>query len=234
MRLIWFDKIESTQDYIKSHIGDLESDTIVISDIQTKGRGRYGHSWYSFQREGLYFSFLKKHLDIPVLPLITGVSLFKTVKAMCDVTPIIKWPNDIYLFLEKPRKLAGILVEKIKQDMIVGVGINLNQEDFPQDIDAISLKLFTDRYVDKKAFLRLFFDIFEKDLGYFDQYGFGSFRTVINDNLLYKNRLITANDGKIRGILKEIDEFGNIVLDIGSDVIKLNAGEIEKLRDGSM
>jgi len=55
------------------------------------------------------------------------------------------------------------------------------------------------------------------------------FRNIINDNLLYKNKLITANDGKVSGILKEVDKDGSIVIEKDSRLISLNAGEIESM-----
>jgi BirA family biotin operon repressor/biotin-[acetyl-CoA-carboxylase] ligase len=231
MKLIWFDSIDSTQDYIKSHIKELMDDTCVLSNIQTKGRGRYGHVWFSSLKEGLYFSILKKNLHIEPSSLVVGVSLFKTIKTLYDIRAFIKWPNDIYVLLEKPRKVAGILVEKIKENTIIGIGVNLNQEDFPQDISdrAISLKLFTGKYISKQLFLTTFFDFFYEDIDYFNFHGFEDFRNIINDNLLYKNRLITANDGKISGILKEVDKEGFLVIEKDNTLISLNAGEIESM-----
>lgn len=230
MKLIWFDKIDSTQDYIKSHINELWDDTWVIANTQTKGRGRYSHVWYSTEG-GLYFSLLKKNLNIPVLSLIIGVSIFKTIQDIYNITPLIKWPNDIYVFLEKPKKVSGILIEKIKEDTIIGVGVNLNQEDFPDDIQATSLKLFSGKYIDKKIFLINFMKNLYNDLEYYSVYGFEDFRKIINNHLLYKDKNITANSGKISGVLKEVDENGYITIKTQDKLLKLNAGEIEMLRE---
>ncbi len=236
MKLIWFDNIDSTQDYVKSHINELSDDTCIIANIQQKGRGRYGHVWYSSLKEGLYFSILKKHVNIPQLSLVMGVSLFKTIQTLYQIIPLIKWPNDIYVFLEKPKKVAGILIEKIKENTIIGIGINLNQEDFPQDISdrAISLKLFTGKYVSKSHFLTAFFDFFYEDIGYFNTHGFEAFRNIINDNLLYKDKKISANDGKVQGILREVDKNGNILIEKDGKIHSLNSGEIESLRAQEM
>ncbi len=233
MRVIWFDVVESTQDYIKSHIQELDDNTIVIANAQTKGRGRYGHVWYS-KDNGLYFSILKKRLDISVLSLLVGASVFESIKNIYDIAPIIKWPNDIYVMLEKPKKVAGILVEKIKYDTIIGIGLNLNQEDFPADIEATSLKMFTNKHIDKNIFLIRFLDNFKRDLEYYKLHGFEAFRKIINDNLLYKNKKVTANAGKIEGILKEVDENGNIIIESNNNLLRLNAGEIELLREYNM
>ncbi|MGC8650673.1 MAG: biotin--[acetyl-CoA-carboxylase] ligase [Hydrogenobaculum sp.] len=231
MKLIWFDSIDSTQDYIKSHINELSDNICVVANSQYKGRGRYGHVWYSSLKDGLYFSILKKDINIEPLSLVVGVSLFKTIKHLYDIVPYIKWPNDIYVLLEKPRKVAGILVERIRENSIIGIGVNLNQEDFPQDISdrAISLKLFTRKYVSKQHFLTTFFDFFYDDIEHFNSYGFEDFRNIINDNLLYKNKFITANDGKVSGILKEVDKDGSIVIEKDNTLVSLSAGEIESM-----
>ncbi len=236
MKLIWFDSIDSTQDYIKSRINELSDDTCVVANIQHKGRGRYGHVWYSSLKDGLYFSILKKNIDIPQLSLVVGVSLFKTIKTLYSISPLIKWPNDIYVLLESPKKVAGILIEKVKDSTIIGVGVNLNQEDFPQDISdrAISLKLFTGKYISKQHFLTAFFDFLYDDINYFNTNGFEAFRNIINENLLYKNKEITASDGKIKGILKEVDKEGNILIEKDGYIQSLNAGEIESIRAQKM
>ncbi|GAB6078342.1 biotin--[acetyl-CoA-carboxylase] ligase [Hydrogenobaculum acidophilum] len=231
MKLIWFDSIDSTQDYIKSYINELSDDTCVVANSQYKGRGRYGHVWYSSLKDGLYFSILKKDVNIEPLSLVVGVSLFKTIKHLYAITPLIKWPNDIYVLLEKPKKVAGILIEKIRDNTIIGIGINLNQEDFPQDISdrAISLKLFTGKSISKQRFLTTFFDFFYDDVDYFKSNGFEAFRRIINDNLLYKDKYISANNGKVQGILKEVDKCGNILIEKDNNIFSLNAGEIESM-----
>ncbi len=231
MKLIWFDSIDSTQDYIKSHINGLSDDTCVVANSQYKGRGRYGHVWYSSLKDGLYFSILKKDIHIEPLSLVVGVSLFKTIKHLYAIIPFIKWPNDIYVFLEKPKKVAGILVEKIRENVIIGIGVNLNQEDFPQDISdrAISLKLFTGKHISKQRFLTTFFDFFYDDIDYFKSNGFEAFRHIIDDNLLYKDKYISANGGRVQGVLRGVDEYGNILVEKDGNIFSLNAGEIESM-----
>jgi len=232
LQAIWFESIGSTQDYIKSHINELLDDTVVVANLQTNGRGRYGHVWHSSLKEGLYFSILKKYLSIDPLSLIVGVSLFKTIKNIYGFEPLIKWPNDIYILLEKPKKVAGILIERSKENTIIGIGVNLNQEDFPQDISimATSLKLFSGKSVEKKYFLSTFFEAFYEDIRYFSMYGFEAFRSIINDHLLYKNKLVSANDGKVCGILKEVDKSGNIIIETNKHKMSLNAGELNSIR----
>ncbi len=231
MKLVWFDSIDSTQDYIKSHIQELDNDTCVIADLQVKGRGRYGHVWYSSQKDGLYFSIFKKNINTNLLPIITGVSLYNTIKRIYNITSFIKWPNDIYIMFDKPRKIAGILVERIKDSTIIGIGVNLNQEEFPQDIlNAVSLRTVSCKYISKQEFLLNFFDAFYKDLDFYFKHGFDAFYRIVNENLLYKDKLITANNGKVQGILKGVDMNGSIVVEKGDELLILNAGEIEALR----
>ena len=122
---------------------------VVIADAQTRGRGRQGRSWHSPPGAALYFStVLRPKLPLPKLPPLTlavGVALAETVTAL-GVPARLKWPNDV---LVEGKKLAGILTESATQGgrlehVIVGIGVNLSVEEFPQGVNAISLHEFCD------------------------------------------------------------------------------------------
>lgn len=123
----------------------------ICSRIQKKGKGIYQNKWHSSDYKNLTFSmvFYPKNLKVQDNFLLSmSVSL-----GICDfleqkkLSAKIKWPNDILL---ANKKICGILIENnIKGDLvtssILGVGFNLNQENFPEEIGniAISLKMYT-------------------------------------------------------------------------------------------
>ncbi|MDD3712542.1 MAG: biotin--[acetyl-CoA-carboxylase] ligase [Candidatus Izemoplasmatales bacterium] len=143
--IIGFDTIDSTNDYLKRQIDVLEDGTICYALTQEKGRGRRNNIWLS-QRGNLYFSILKKNRlernAIFMETILISVAITKLIEKY-GLEPIIKYPNDI---LVNGKKIAGILIETTGTEqidsVIIGVGINVNQEDFKSlNKKATSLKL---------------------------------------------------------------------------------------------
>ncbi|WP_053219423.1 biotin--[acetyl-CoA-carboxylase] ligase [Virgibacillus senegalensis] len=123
--------------------------TVVIADEQTAGKGRMGRKWHSAKTDGIWMSMI---LRPPVVPqhapqitLLTAVALAETIKSHTNLSPAIKWPNDIFL---NHRKTAGILTEmQAEQDeiqyIVLGIGINVNQylEQLPEEIQQTATSL---------------------------------------------------------------------------------------------
>lgn len=138
------DEIDSTNDHARRLAMDGASDLVVISDYQTKGKGRRGRSFLSPKGTGLYMSFLlHPTMDISKATKITCMIAVAAAKAIEKVTgkdPKIKWVNDLYL---NDRKISGILTEGFTSledgslsHVIVGIGINMYMppEGFPEEI----------------------------------------------------------------------------------------------------
>ena len=121
--------------------------TLIVAYRQTAGRGRLGRPWASEPGVGLYFSLVlrprRPAAEMLVLTLAAGVGLARGIGDHCGLTCDIRWPNDIML---QGRKLAGILVEGETENgrlerAILGVGINVNQEQMPEEIAEIAISL---------------------------------------------------------------------------------------------
>ncbi|MCG2825179.1 MAG: biotin--[acetyl-CoA-carboxylase] ligase, partial [Thermoplasmatales archaeon] len=91
-----------------------ERDFVVVSDEQTKGKGRMGREWLS-PIGGLYFSIVTK--KNPLLPLISGVAVANSLKNF-GLNPVLKWPNDVIV---GNKKISGILIECLDDFAIVGI-----------------------------------------------------------------------------------------------------------------
>jgi BirA family biotin operon repressor/biotin-[acetyl-CoA-carboxylase] ligase len=113
--------------------------TIVIADEQTAGQGRHGHSWHSAPGAGIYCSIVLE--PAPVLTLALGLAtvdaIAKVTGACCD----LRWPNDVML---GGKKVSGILVQLIEGCAIAGIGINVNQDVFPQELEGQATSLRAD------------------------------------------------------------------------------------------
>ena len=148
--LTWYASIGSTNDVAldlaRQGFGE---GTVVGAEVQTRGRGRAGRSWFSPGGTGLWFSVILR----PSLPtsclgrigLWASVGLAETLRAVAGIEPALSWPNDVMV---EGRKLAGILAESSgdadRVDFVVlGLGINVNQveKDFPDELEGRATSL---------------------------------------------------------------------------------------------
>lgn len=126
------------------------SGTCVIADRQTAGRGRRGRSFYSPPGEGLYMSVVLRPRALPEeimnLTALVAVGACDAVEAVCGERPGIKWTNDLVL---GTKKLAGILTElsiiaetREVEYVVVGIGVNCAQTQFPEDIRDVATSIW--------------------------------------------------------------------------------------------
>ena len=120
---------------------------VFVAEEQTAGRGRGGHTWHSEKGTGIYCSFLIFPPMSPAealwLSLISGVAVQDAVKEVTGLQPDIRWPNDLLL---NEKKFAAILTEMSSEPTrvnhaVVGVGINVNQESFPESLRNVATSL---------------------------------------------------------------------------------------------
>ena len=128
---------------------------VFVAEFQSAGRGRLDHSWHSAKGANLTFSVVLSGGDMPpsevaTLPLVVGLAVVKALSRFAALS--LKWPNDV---LCDGRKLAGILCERCADNVIAGIGVNVNQTEFPAEIAAraTSLALLTGAPLDRDAVL---------------------------------------------------------------------------------
>lgn len=147
-----------------------EHGTVVITEHQTAGRGRRGKNWVSPVGVNCYFSILLRP-DVVVdrasmITLVSALALAKTIQQVTGLDTMIKWPNDV---IANGKKLCGILTESSTDleyinYVVVGIGININQEDFPEEIRDIasSICLENGTQVNRAELLGAFLNSFER------------------------------------------------------------------------
>ena len=150
-KIVHFETIDSTNDYAKTIASESQEGTIIISEEQTKGRGRLGRQWHSKVSEGIWMSFILKPnilpYKAPFITLIAGASIVSALNKL-GVNISIKWPNDIII---NDKKVAGILtelsaeIERINH-IVLGVGINVKTMEFSQEIEDIATSLYKENY----------------------------------------------------------------------------------------
>lgn len=124
--------IGSTNASLLENSENLKDGSVLTSLEQTSGKGRLGRTWSSTKGQGIFLSFLLKHLPqekLLLLPLYVALCLKKALEKQ-GVEALIKWPNDIVV---KGKKVGGVLCEsKFLQErlhVVVGVGMNLLQDE---------------------------------------------------------------------------------------------------------
>jgi|TARA_B110000495_G_scaffold9576_2_gene6938 BirA family biotin operon repressor/biotin-[acetyl-CoA-carboxylase] ligase len=150
MNLIKLDAINSTNEFLKDNIQKTLSKElqVVYTFNQTKGKGQRGNSWESQPEKniaislGLFPDNLKVENQF-TLSMLFSLFILNTLKSLKIPDLKIKWPNDI---MSGNTKICGILNEitvkgNIIESIIVGFGINVNQENFKNLPNASSLKL---------------------------------------------------------------------------------------------
>ena len=121
--------------------------SVFLAEAQTAGRGRGGHSWTSPPSTGIYCSVLLRPTVAPadalLLSLIAGLSVAAAVEEVTGVEPDLRWPNDLMI---GDKKFCGILTEMNAEVTrvryaVIGIGINVNQWEFPPELEPIATSL---------------------------------------------------------------------------------------------
>lgn len=223
MKYIYLDETESTNNYAKEHITEIEDKVIVYTSKQTRGRGRFDRTWVDLGSENIYMSIVLKPAEemrrnFSNLTQYTALKLAETFEKY-GVIPQIKWPNDILI---NNKKISGILAETVIKNnklagIIIGIGINLNanEEDFSKiDKPVTSLNIETNKKINKEEFLNdyicKFFDKYDEFL----QKGFPYIKTDYEKyiNFLGKEIIINNLNKTITGIAEEITNDGAIII----------------------
>lgn len=129
---------------------------VVVAERQTAGRGRRDNTWHS-PDGGLWLTVLLRPERVDGLSLVAGLAVGR---ALVDVDWQLHWPNDLYC---GERKLGGILVEtrllgSKPEFALVGIGLNVNNREFPAGLTATSLALQVGRDFDLPSLLELLLD----------------------------------------------------------------------------
>lgn len=237
MKIKHFDTIDSTNKYLKSHYESIEDLSWVRASIQTQGRGRTSKTWFGDSNSLLASILIKNEINpnwIHLIPLLAAKSLHEVLsKYHKDI--LIKWPNDLLIH---DLKIAGILVESVSisldfKAIIIGFGINLNQQSFPSFLNGIStsLSIETNLSFDQSEILEQLNKQLLKDIKLFKKDSLEVIR-YCNKYLAYKDQLISyLFDSKTcHAYIKEIDHNGNLIVSHNNQLIPLNSGEISFLK----
>ena len=147
-RIYHFFKADSTNRVALElgHAGEPEG-VVVLAEEQTAGKGRAGRTWQSDRGVGIYATLLLRPrlapVQAPLLTMMAGLSAHAAIQAQTGLAADLKWPNDL---LMRGKKVGGILTEMHAEPaqvrfVIVGIGLNVNQERFSGELGATATSL---------------------------------------------------------------------------------------------
>lgn len=146
-QVLYYPCVDSTNNVCKKLLAQgKEGVFLVVSDQQTAGRGRQGKTFVSPANSGIYFSLVLRpntsFKNAVTATTAASVAVCRTIERLTDKKPQIKWVNDVYL---DGKKICGILTEAITNfedgtvdSVIVGIGINLKEGAFPEELKDIA------------------------------------------------------------------------------------------------
>ena len=219
-------RVNSTNKYATDMVSKSKpvEGTVISAAFQYEGRGQIGRFWESEASKNITCSTILRPMFLEAryqfqLNMAISIAVADTVRHYIDKTISVKWPNDIYV---DDKKIAGILIQntlkgKTIDTSVIGIGININQEKFSDDIpNPTSLKLESEQEVElADVFTQLFENL---NLQY---------ARLKNDNqeleIEYLDRLyrkdipsqfILENDVESQGIIRGIDDTGQLIVEI--------------------
>lgn len=240
MNIVSFEKLESTHAYAKQNIHLLEDKTIISTDIQTNGYGRFSRKWVDLGKDNIYMTLVLKPSDklsdtYANLTQYLSVCLCKQLEEI-KLYPRIKWPNDVLL---NSKKVSGILAETaIKKEqfkgIVLSIGINLNisEEDLKKiDRPITGVNLELKQAINKQEFLQKLIKNFFANYNEFLGKGFKFIKQDYENYSVFlegkENIKINIFNSVKEGIFKGFDDNGNLVLYLPNNKIeKINMGEV--------
>ena len=236
-KIIRLDKVDSTNTFLSENLNnsDFFEGIIVVANQQLKGRGQGQNIWLSKDGENLLFSILlKPKCDLNYqyhLNQLIANSICQTLK-LYGLDSQIKWPNDI---LVKNKKIAGILIEnkikgKILDSSIVGIGLNIEQSEFPKElVNPTSMLLELQKNIDKDDVLNSFIIQLEKKYFQFKRKEFDLINKEYQSNLFGENKKISflIKNKRVEGVLKSVNNQGQLVVEINDALQNYSNSEIK-------
>ncbi len=244
-RVECLDVVDSTNSYAKklAEQGELEG-TLVVAERQTAGRGRRGRHWESPEGVNVFMTLiLRPELHpsrISGMTLLAALALAKAIKEMISVDVAIKWPNDVIV---AGKKVCGILTEMSSEEnfvhyAVVGMGINVNQQSFPEELQekATSLFLETGEKIHRCALAARTVTYFGAYYRRYEREGnLSAFVSEYNQMLANRDREVRVYYGMVEdaiekdvqtGIARGIDREGALLVEMEGREERIVSGEV--------
>ena len=235
-------EVDSTQNVARARAdAGAPEGTVVWAEHQTRGRGRLGRAWADEPGCALLISIiLRPAAAVPHLPqisLLAGVAVAEALREESGLPVALAWPNDLLLH---GRKVAGILAESSASReesavVILGIGVNVNQTRFPDDLAAraTSLALETGRQFDREKLLGTVMRHLEGWYRRWQAEGFAPIREAWRQGSGTLGQHVTIEEG-IGGIAVDLAQDGALIVQTDSGgTVRVLAGDLQGGPDAS-
>jgi BirA family biotin operon repressor/biotin-[acetyl-CoA-carboxylase] ligase len=236
----YFHEIGSTNDFALSMAASgAPEGTVVFADQQTAGRGRRGRAWYSPAGAGIYLSCIVRpahSTGLALLSLAAGLATANAITATTGLPLELKWPNDVVV--GRPwRKLGGILCEAAGSGprinvVVVGIGVNVQPAAYPPELQnrATSIEAELGRpaergHVSVEILVRLLQEVARIREGDRARV-LSDWRRLGHAGLADEPVRWQDQDGTRRGVAKDLDDDGALIVWTGGRTERLVAGEV--------
>ena len=237
INLYKFKELDSTNDYLERNHKNYEEFDVICTKNQTHGRARRQNDWVSMEGMAIFSFFLEKRENWEIedylkLPLIAGLATIRGLRGIENLEYKFKWTNDVYL---ENKKLCGILIEKIDDVYIVGIGINVNNI-LPGKLKnkAISLTQLTNKKYEIEKIIKNIISEFQMLCEKLENGLWEDILKEINEINYLKNKKIELKFGneKVLGIAQDINENGEIEVLVKLE--EVGTGEIKSFSRGDV
>ncbi len=222
-KIIRLKDTDSTNDYALKLLKNdtVENGTIVIAGFQLAGKGHSGSSWESERDKNLLMSIVlfPSFLDVQhyfYISKFISLAILNTLKKYVK-TARIKWPNDIFL---GNKKVAGILIKNsvLQHNIcssVIGIGLNVNQKNFSNGLNATSLFTETRKQINLEEILHAFIDGLNREYELVTGHEFDTMDRRYHENLYRINvpALYRDEKGTFTGIITGVNSYGNLLID---------------------
>ncbi|QPC48390.1 biotin--[acetyl-CoA-carboxylase] ligase [Mangrovibacillus cuniculi] len=236
-----YESVSSTQIIAHEKAKDgAKHGTVIMAEEQTSGRGRMTRQWSSPKNTGIWMSTILRPTihpqEAPPITLVVAVAIAQSIEELTGIIPTIKWPNDI---LVGSKKIAGILTElqsemDVIHYMIIGTGINVNTEEFPEELKSIasSLLIETGEKQSRVKLAQLIWEKVEKLLDIYEKHGFAPIKLLWESYVQSIGQEIQARtlQGTYQGIMRGITDKGVLELELSNGrIVPIYSADIEIL-----
>ncbi|SRX54060.1 biotin--[acetyl-CoA-carboxylase] ligase [Aequorivita sp. CIP111184] len=232
MKIIKLNAIDSTNTYLKQLAKEtlLQDETVVLAKSQLSGRGQMGSGWLSREGQSLTFSMFKTFEELQIeqqfmISMAVSVAIANALKNINIPKMAIKWPNDI---LSANRKIGGILIENVLEGSfvkysIIGIGINVNESEFPNLPQASSLKLETGKTFQLEEVFHKVLKSISKNLKNISAEDFLDMKQLYENSLFRKDIVSvfeTPDGSRFNGIIKGVSNIGELLVETENDPLQ--------------
>lgn len=223
-----YDKLDSTQTFAKEQLlaGKIAHFTTISALFQTSGKGRNSRNWISKNGDVAITIVLPATAQDDQVSYVAGVAVLESIKAFYpSLSPQLKWVNDVLI---DEKKVCGILLEKVNNSLLIGIGVNLSEAPVSPDFTACSLQNYG-KQISSEEFISILLDIFKTKYNTWLQLGFNPIRNSWKKNCYRLGEQIKVGfpDGtELSGRFKDIDRDGMLIIGVRGKERFINAGEI--------